>query len=77
MKVLSFILLLCLGTFLFASIPAEAGHPSVPGQCPKPSGAGVCAFTCSGTYDPKCTSQGLLCCKNGCGGTSCAKPVIY
>ncbi|RXG52873.1 DNA-binding protein D-ETS-4 [Armadillidium vulgare] len=75
MKVLSLILLLCLGTFLFASTPAEAGRPL--GRCPKPSGAGVCAFTCTGgTYDPKCTSQGLLCCKNGCGGTNCVKPVI-
>jgi hypothetical protein len=49
-----------------------AAGVQVQGECPKPTGFGVCVEDCSNHDD--CASQGKLCCSNGCGHV-CMDPV--
>lgn len=54
------------------NIPNAAVGQSMPnavagvqGTCPKPTGVGICVEDCS--HHDDCSSQGKLCCSNGCG----------
>ncbi len=45
---------------------------SKPGNCPSPSGIGLCVIACQS--DKSCFRD-LKCCENGCGGTGCMIPI--
>ncbi|KAJ7332283.1 hypothetical protein JRQ81_014463 [Phrynocephalus forsythii] len=65
MKASSLLLLLSLGLLaIWAQLPPASGQTGSLGECPKPSGAGICVEMCGS--DDSC-GPGERCCSNGCG----------
>lgn len=63
---------LLLSTLLFVNAGRPNQNTDKPGNCPEPTGPGICAIICQN--DQECPGV-RKCCTTGCGGRACAEPV--